>query len=105
LWGRPPLTAALTRKFDSLVVTHPFHPLAGQRLEILFERRLQVKQQRVYVCDGGALGTLYLPEGFTDRADPPAPQLLSVDILTRLAALIAALQALQEPIDITKGKV
>jgi hypothetical protein len=55
----------------------------------------------VYVCDGGALGIFYLPEGFTDRADPPAVEPLTVDSLTRLAGTIAALQktpALQKPL-------
>jgi hypothetical protein len=45
----------------------------------------------VYVCDGGALGIFYLPEGFTDRADPPAAGPLTVESLTALAALLAAL--------------
>jgi hypothetical protein len=52
----------------------------------------------VYVCDGGALGIFYLPEGFTDRATPPAAERLTVDSLTTLSAIIAALkQPLTEP--------
>jgi len=80
------------RECDSLLVTHPFHPLTSQRLSILFERQSRSTSQRVYVCDGGALGTLYLPEDFTNRADPPATRPLTVDMLTHLAVIVAALQ-------------
>ena len=45
----------------SLVVTHPFHPLNGQRLSILFERKRP--PGLLYVCEGGALGTVGLPAG------------------------------------------
>ena len=90
--GRSRFTAPSARECDSLVVTHPFHPLTGQLVSILLERRSRSTHQCVYVCDGGVLGTLYLPEGFTDRADPPAPRPLTLGILTNLAAMVAALQ-------------
>ena len=91
-------TAPPARESDSLVVTHPFHPLVGQRLPILYERHGRSTRRRVYVCDGGALGIFYLPEGFTDREDSPAVEPLTVDSLTRLAGTIAALQKpLTEP--------
>jgi hypothetical protein len=45
----------------------------------------------VYVCDGGVLGTLFLPEIFTDRTDPPATGPLTVDVLTDLASVVSAL--------------
>jgi len=52
----------------------------------------------VYVCDGGALGIFYLPEDFTDRAVRLAAQPLTVESLTALADLIAALaHPLTEP--------
>jgi hypothetical protein len=52
----------------------------------------------VYVCDGGALGIFFLPEGFTDRADPETAAPLTVDGLTALAAIVTALQKpLTEP--------
>ena len=79
--------------FDSLVVTHPFHPLTGQRVSILFERRYRhTALGRVYVCDGGALGSVTLPEAFTDRGAPPAARPLTADVLGDLAALMSSLR-------------
>lgn len=46
----------------------------------------------MYVCDGRALGTFFLPESFTDRADPPAATPLTVVVLTALTAIVSALQ-------------
>ena len=50
---------------DYVVVTHPFHPLSGQRLEVLFERRQAAGL--VLSCDGGPLGRMLLPAAWTDR--------------------------------------
>jgi hypothetical protein len=38
------------------------------------------------------LGTVFLREGFTDRADPPATRPLTVDILADLGAVVSNLQ-------------
>jgi len=70
-------------------VTHPFHPLAGQRLPILFARRRA--GSRLYVCEGGPLGTIALPEDFTDRGLSPTARPLTADVLAALAATIRAL--------------
>jgi hypothetical protein len=72
-----------------LVVTHPFHPLRGQRLEVLFERRCGAG--RLYVCDGGALGGVGLLEEATDRGGEPAERPLTFEVLVELAAVVAAL--------------
>lgn len=86
-------TSSSQSGFDSLVVTHPFHPLTGQRVSILFERRYRhTARGRVYVCDGGALGSVTLPEALTDRGTPPEARPLTADILADLAALISALR-------------
>ena len=78
---------------DSLLITHPFHPLAGQRVAILFERTYKnTARGRVYICEGGPLGTVALPEHFTDRGVPPAMALLTADVLLDLAAVISALR-------------
>ena len=71
------------------MVTHPFHPLFGQRLEVLLESRCGAG--RLYVCDGGPLGGVALPEEATDRGPEPAEQPLSFEVLAELAALVAAL--------------
>lgn len=79
--------------FDSLIVTHPFHPLAGQRISILFERTYRDPTRgRVYVCEAGPLGTVTLPEHFTDRGAAPATSPLTADGLIDLAVVVAALR-------------
>src|SRR6185437_10931907 len=45
-----------------VVVTHPFHPLTGQRLEVLFAKRRD--DGVVFVCSGGFSGQITLPEGW-----------------------------------------
>ncbi len=70
-------------------MTHPFHPLVGQRLPILFVRRRA--GSRLYVCEGGPLSTVALPEDFTDRGLAPAGRPLTAEILAELAATITAL--------------
>ena len=73
----------------SLVVTHPFHPLAGERLEVLLERRCGAG--RVYVCDVGGGRNLELAEEVTDRGPEPAARPLTFEVLVGLAAVVAAL--------------
>ena len=73
----------------SLVVTHPFHPLRGERLEVLFVRRIGTG--RIYVCEGGPLGSVALPEDATDRGAGPADRPLSIEVLAALVALVAEL--------------
>lgn len=68
-----------------VVVTHPFHPLNGQRLEVLF-----VKQRAgatVFVCSGGVSGQITLPLAWTDRGEPPGGCRLSVEGLAALDTL------------------
>jgi len=73
------------------VVTHPFHPLFGQRLEVLAVLRRGTG--RLYVCDGGELGGVGLPEAATDRGSEPAERPLTFPALAELAAVMAALGA------------
>ena len=71
------------------MVTHPFHPLLGQRLEVLYVRRLATG--RVYVCDGGVGRNVALAEDATDRGPEPADRPVTVEELLELAAVIAAI--------------
>jgi len=64
--------------------------LVGRQLPILFTRRRATG--RIYVCEAGALGTVTLPEEFTDRGLPPAARPLTGDVLAELAALIRTLK-------------
>jgi hypothetical protein len=71
-------------------VTHPFHPLRGRRLAILFERRYP--DGRLYVCEGGPHGTIGVPEDATDRAPAPAASALTAEVLAELVAVVAAIE-------------
>jgi Family of unknown function (DUF5372) len=68
---------------------HPFHPLRGQCLAILFERRLP--EGRLYVCEGGPAGTIGVPEDATDRAPAPASAPLTGEVLAGLVEVVAAI--------------
>ena len=64
-------------------------------MAVLFERRYR-QLGRVYICDGGRLGDVTLPEGFTDRGLPPDPSPLNREILADLAAIVSAIAGLTE---------
>ena len=71
------------------MVIHPFHPLRGERLEVLFVRR--VGAGRIYSCEGGPLGSVSLPEDATDRGPEPAAGPLTIEVLAALVAVVSAL--------------
>lgn len=73
-----------------VVVTHPFHPLIGQRLEVLYVKRRG--GDTVFVCSGGVGGQITLPQAWTDRGQRAAEQRLS---MTGLAALAATTRAIR----------
>jgi Family of unknown function (DUF5372) len=72
-----------------VVVTHPFHPLTGQRLEVLFVKRRGA--DTVFVCSGGVSGLITLPLSWTDRAERPRSERLSAEGLAELAAATRAI--------------
>jgi hypothetical protein len=72
-------------------VTHPFHPLLGERLEVLFERRCP--DGRLYVCAGGPMGSIGIPEDATDRAPDSAEGPLTVEVLAGLVGVVAAIES------------
>jgi hypothetical protein len=73
-----------------VVVTHPFHPLSGQRLEVLFAKRRD--DGVVLVCAGGVYGSVTLPEAWTDRGGPPGACRLSAEGLGALDTLARAIR-------------
>jgi hypothetical protein len=73
-----------------VVVTHPFHPRSGQRLRVLFERRLA--SGRLLVCDDGASGTVTVAEAATDRGVEPAAGPLTFELLVEVCAVVAAIK-------------
>ncbi len=72
-----------------MVVTHPFHRLAGERLDVLYVRRCV--SGRVYVCDGGTGRNVALDEASTDRGPVPAQRPLTFEVLVEVAAVVAAI--------------
>jgi hypothetical protein len=76
---------------DSVLVTHPFHPLAGQRLAVILERR-RPGAALVLVCEGGPAGRVTLPVGWTDRTPASPSHRLATEGLVELAHLVAALE-------------
>ncbi|HEX6521715.1 MAG TPA: DUF5372 family protein [Streptosporangiaceae bacterium] len=68
------------------MVTHPFHPLRGQRLEVLYVKRRGA--DTVFVCSGGVSGQITLPQAWTDRGKPPLARRLSAERLAELDMLI-----------------
>ncbi len=76
-----------------MTITHPQHPLRGQRVEIVRIRRGVEPDLIVRLPDGihAALAvdwTDHLTPG-TEALPPPAPHLLAVDGLRQLAQLVA----------------
>ena len=69
-----------------MIVAHPFHPLNGQRLEVLYCKRRGA--DTVFVCSGGVSGQITLPQAWTDRGEPPLPRRLSAERLAALDTLI-----------------
>jgi hypothetical protein len=72
-----------------LVVTHPFHPLFGRRVEVLAERRSG--GSRSYVCDAGELGWLEFAEDATDRGPEPIERPPSFEVLVGLVSVVASI--------------
>src|SRR5260370_1245015 len=68
-----------------VVVTPPFHPLSGQRVEVLFSRRRG--GQVVLACESASLGRVTVPESWTDRVSSPVVGRLSAEGLAALDAL------------------
>ncbi len=71
-----------------VTVTHPFHPLAGRRLRVLFERKLA--GGLAVSCEGGPLGTLMLPLAWTDRGPSAADTPLTYEVLIEVAGVVSA---------------
>jgi hypothetical protein len=73
-----------------VVVTHPFHPLRGERLEVLFVKRRGTDV--VFVCAGGVGGQVTLPHSWTDRGESALAHRLSVQGLADLAVVTRAIE-------------
>jgi hypothetical protein len=78
------------------VITHPFHPLGGQRLRILKTRKWL--GEPTYLLEGGECGTVSVPQEWTDR-DPShgverGKHIFGPAALLELVALVETLKGL-----------
>jgi hypothetical protein len=73
-----------------VVVTHPFHALTGQRLEVLLVKRRGPVM--VFVCAGGLSGQITLPLEWTDRGERASSLRLSAEGLALLDTLARAIR-------------
>src|SRR5262245_45952821 len=74
---------------DSLVITHPFHPLNGQRLVVLFSQRQRTGLY--FGCTVEARRRVPVAEEWTGRGVPASPDRLAVEGLTAARALVDAI--------------
>jgi hypothetical protein len=65
--------------------------LAGQRLRVLFERKLA--GGLAVSCEGGPLSSLMMPLAWTDRGPAAADAPLTYEVLAELAVAISAVQS------------
>jgi Family of unknown function (DUF5372) len=77
-------------------IRHPFHPLRGQRFQVLKTRRIGGVD--TLILRELARGSFSIPQEWTDRADPSPydalglpPQRLEADSLLELAVLVEQL--------------
>ena len=88
LWARSVQTAHQCKNLlGYVIITHPFHPLRGQKFEILFARSLQDK--KIFSLRKPSGGTFAVPQEWTDRGNPSSePAILSAYSLLELVNLI-----------------
>src|SRR2546423_13530215 len=74
---------------DSLVITHPFHPLFGQRLVVLFAQHKRTGL--VFVCEVEGRRRVSVRQEWTDRGVPASTDRLAVEGLTAARELVDAI--------------
>jgi hypothetical protein len=72
-----------------LVITHPFHPLSGQRLVVLFSQRKRTGL--FFVCEVEGRRRVTVAQEWTDRGVPASLDRLAVEGLTAARALVDAI--------------
>jgi hypothetical protein len=72
-----------------LTVTHPFHPLAGREVEVVYS--MKRGGTRMFVLDAGGGVRMTVPVEWTDRGPAAEPARVSAESLIHLYALVEAL--------------
>jgi hypothetical protein len=70
-------------------VTHPFHPLAGREVEVVYS--MKRGSTRMFVLDAGGGVRMTVPVEWTDRGPEPEAARASAESLIDLYALVKAL--------------
>jgi hypothetical protein len=91
------LTALKSNQYSGwATITHPFHPLRGQRFKVLSTKTF--KHRDILSLEGTKQGTIGIPRDWTDKSDPnlfrsliEPPPILSFSHLLQLVELIAFL--------------
>jgi hypothetical protein len=98
-------TTHISNRYSGYVtITHPFHPLQGQRLKILSSRKWGEKD--IFSLQTETMGTITIARDWTDKADPglytgllalstQAP-ILSVSHLISLSELLYQLDSISK---------
>ena len=73
-----------------MLIVHPFHVLFGHRVPVLFAKHRAGKV--VFVCEGGPLGRVTVPQAWTDRGPVRAGHRLGLDGLVELDTLVKVLE-------------
>jgi Family of unknown function (DUF5372) len=96
LWARSIQTAHQCKTcLGWVTISHPFHPLKGQKFEVLFVRSLPEK--KILSLKNPSGGTFAVPHEWTDRESPLSQAtILSAQSLLMLAELI---QKLKDEVD------
>src|SRR5690348_4811035 len=92
-WGcqrRRHSAVASRESSGSVLVTHPFHPLSGQRLEVLFAKRRAGAV--VLVGESAELGRVTVQESWTERGPAPLGCRVPAEGLAALGTLVRSLR-------------
>ena len=71
------------------MITHPFHPLKGQRLTVLFSQCKRIGL--FFVCEVEGRRRVTVAQEWTDRGVPASTDRLAVDGLTAARSLVDAI--------------
>ena len=107
-WARPELTALKSNRFLGwATITHPFHPLRGQRFKVLSSKTFNERDILSLKTSIQGTGSLAIPRAWTDRADPSPVDalstLLSLPHLLKLVDLVNTLASVSTVANKEKG--
>lgn len=75
-------------------ITHPYHPLRGQRFPIIKTRHLS--NQEMFILQGSDHGTFALPREWTDQALPSVISSLDTPLKLDVTSLLILQKNLQQ---------